>query len=1687
MISDNPDRLRIARLRLTQLFRYLKSLNEFRNPVKRRIEEQPWVLWMRDLPSHDCVQIGSVEHGEPSPIGGLDSENDQSLIGDDFVLKVRRPHLSQAPTPPTEIAAWLEPGWESVDGKCEVKSAITSQKPGEQPIEILFDEDPKRPELFNDWRKEREEWVRTEGPARSALKIFERLYELYGQFQRESERLELVLGDGLLNWRRQDGGVNHPIILQRLEFEFDPAIPEFTLSQSEYPVELYSALFSSMPDVDGKKLGECQRELEGSPYHPLEDELTSVFLRSLVQRLSAHGEFVGKSKLEAESNNPRIARDPVIFMRTRTLGFAAALESILLDLEKREDFPHSLLNIIGLETSPLLDDPQEATSQILNADDQEILLSKPANPEQVQIARHLEEYGSVLVQGPPGTGKTHTIANLIGHLLAQGKSVLVTSHTTKALRVLRDQVVPTLQPLCVSVLARDTDSRDQLESSVNSIVAKLSSDVTVLNRDSDFFSKERVRLLGELDRVRDRLRKAVGDEYREIVLFGESYVPARAARHVASRRETDSWIPTPVKKGVPLPLSPNEIVELYATNASVSSQDEEELRSDLPTPDNLISPIDFERMVENERQLKTDKLQYREDLWTTATERVIKCTSCGTPNRLKPGQTVSKLRCGKCKEPLSKGDDHHCPTPSDRADQIDSLRKTMTESAEPFHGAENWRVSCIHAGMLGGDHRRTWDNLLDLINHTSKLALNTREVVLEHGPVLDPTQSIDDQLAILQDIVSHLETGGSLSWWILLRRTAWKKLIESTRVGSNHPETLDHFKALLSIAELAQARNKLLTRWERQVVPLGGPTNQQLGNLPETACLQYSRQISSSLEWFSQTWAPLEKGLEGIGFRWQILLDELPPTVEKEGDLLRIRDAIKQVPEIFQAEINRIKLSQLEETLNELAEGLVLYGGNGSGSRVIPALLKAVRARDVASYEETFGRLVDLCARRSYLSKREELLKRLEKAAPGWAEQIRTRISPHDHFKAPSNVGEAWLWRQLNEELEERGKASVDELQGDLETLNVQLREATADLVDRRAWIAQVSRTSLKERQSLVGWLQTIRKIGKGTGKRAPRLQLEARKLMESSRSAVPVWITPLTRVVENFDPATSAFDVVIIDEASQSDVMSLIALYLGKQVIVVGDHEQVSPDAVGQKLDIVQHLIDQHLQGVPNNHLYDGQFSIYELAMNSFGGTICLREHFRCVPDIIRFSNHLSYRGQIKPLREDSKIHLRPYVCAYRVEGATSTSKINPIEATAVASLIVAAIEQPEYSEKTFGVISLVGQEQADLIQRILQSRLEPTEFEDRRITCGNAAQFQGDERDVMFLSMVDSPQDGPLALRDQPLFKKRFNVAASRARDQMWVVHSLQPDLDLKPNDLRRRLIEHAQDPKALARLSEEVEDKTESEFEALVAKRLIASGYTVIPQWRVGYFRIDLVVEGNGKRLAIECDGDRFHPPEKIVEDMMRQATLERLGWRFARIRGTEFFRRPDQTMDRVSARLDALGIEPQDNADQSQSDDEYTELHQRVIRRAAELRAEWASPESSKESSSGYGRRSQTGRASSAKPDPGPASSDQESWVEEADPFVEGSLESESDFNVHKSYNNLGRTIEDVMPSELRAAIDLHLPRSGSIERNELLRLVANAIGFSKVGKKIRSRINRIIASEIRSGRLGTDDWKRIWRV
>lgn len=1502
----DTDTLRIGRDRVTRVFRYLGALNQHRNPPKRQIRDQPWVLWFRDLPDHPFIRRGVVDESTaPSAEAETTSGVDPRKVGDTFVLKVRRPALTRAPTPPAEITEWLERGWEDPAREVRVRESRNELDHRQQTHVVRFDEDPLRLQALASWGRRRDEWARNERPTRQAMGIFEQLYELHSRIDREAERVELVLGEGILSWRRPEGGVYHPVLLQRVQLEFDPSLPEFTVIETDHEVELYSALFQAMSDVDGRAIARCREELEQSDYHPLSDAI-SGFLRRLVVQLSPRGEFTSQGAPRGESDDPRLGRDPVLFLRTRTLGFATAIESVLEDLQDREDLPTSLLNVTGIEHSTEEQVEEDVAPSEHWSDPEEILLGKPTNPEQIRIAERLEQQGCVLVQGPPGTGKTHTIANLIGHLLAHGKNVLVTAHTTKALRVLREHVVEQLRPLCVSVLESDIQSRGQLEGSVQAIVERLStSDARKLEVEAEELLAHRKELLAKLRKLRQELHDARADEYRDVVVAGQGYPPSDAARRVTQEKGRNDWIPAPVVIGAPLPLSEGELVDLYRTNVTITREDEVELSTALPNPNDIMTPEEFEHLVQERERLDALDLTFRENLWDLESSH-------------------------------------------QRAEDLELLAQRLSRAVDQIDRGGGWKLAGIAAGHAGGLHRELWDHLLSIINRVSAEAAKAQETLLRYAPAISGQISLEEQQRVVSEILNHLAVGNNLGRLTLLIHPAWKRFIQGSRVAEKEPSRIEHFNALKVLIRLRLWRRELAARWDRQMASLGAPSSANFGEQVESACAQFSAQIQESLSWQVNSWTPLQTELENLGFRWATFLSEQPPHLSDHGELIRLRDAVSgPLQEILGARVNMIRAQFLDARLKMLTRTLASFASNDRSAQVVHRLQRAVSRLEPSAYREAFQRLVDLNSRRTDTDRRQSLLARLEAAAPGWASAIRDRQGSHGGRQIPGNAAAAWLWRQLNDELDRRAKTSLEDLQQTIDKLTADLRLITAELIDRRAWAAQVRRTTLSQRQALVGWLDTVRKIGKGTGRRVPRLRLEASRKMSECRSAVPVWIMPLSRVVEHFDPRSTRFDVVVIDEASQSDVMALLAFYLVRKVVVVGDHEQVSPSAVGQNLTIVQHLIDEHLQGIPNAILYDGQMSVYDLARQSFGGTICLLEHFRCVPEIIQFSNQLSYNWRIKPLRDPSVVHLRPHVIAYRVDGASAEEKVNREEAWTVASLVVAASEQSEYTNKTFGVVSLVGDDQALEIERLLRQHLPPEEYDRRRIICGNAAQFQGDERDVMFLSIVDTRRDGPLPLRSQPMFKQRFNVAASRARDQMWVIHSLDPRSDLKPGDLRRQLIEHAEDPRAIQEAIEEGGKRTESKLEAEVMRHLIQAGYRVHPQWRVGYYRIDLVVEGGGRRLAVECDGDRFHPIEKLPEDMARQAILERLGWTFVRVRGSQFFREPEKALKPVFEKLSVLEIMPGSTESEGRNMVHMVgeELKERVVRRAHDLRREW----------------------------------------------------------------------------------------------------------------------------------------------
>src|SRR5579863_277781 len=159
----DAEKLRVARDKLTRVFRYLEALNQHRNPAKRQIREQPWSLWLRDLPEHSSIQRGAAKDSSSKTKNG----NSQSAEdGANYVLKVQRPRLTRAPEPSEEIAAWLEDGWDDPSNASTFKQTLEESENNAEPKIVKFADDPARTARLEHWKLLRNEWVKTEKPAR---------------------------------------------------------------------------------------------------------------------------------------------------------------------------------------------------------------------------------------------------------------------------------------------------------------------------------------------------------------------------------------------------------------------------------------------------------------------------------------------------------------------------------------------------------------------------------------------------------------------------------------------------------------------------------------------------------------------------------------------------------------------------------------------------------------------------------------------------------------------------------------------------------------------------------------------------------------------------------------------------------------------------------------------------------------------------------------------------------------------------------------------------------------------------------------------------------------------------------------------------------------------------------------------------------------------------------------------------------------------------------------------------------------------------------------------------------------------------------------------------------------------------------------------------------------------------------
>jgi very-short-patch-repair endonuclease len=1450
--------------RSIRLFKYLKELSLLKSPLIRDINNYSDVLWFNEIPT------------EPECISPLNFE----VKGEKW-LEVKKPFIPPVPGLPNEIIDWLDESTDLENIKQiprlveRIKNPNFYESPVDETVEdnhlyefLYLIDCPDIGGLFENylnaqWIPWKEEYQRVE----KIQKVYSKLFKIYRQQKNLGEEFELIVGMGLLNWKTPNNQIVHRHLLTipcALQFDSDNGVISITSSSESLKADIEQDMLEVTDRLDTVAIKPLQTSLDELFSRFWDKEVQDTILRSYVQSLSAGGHYWEDEILEIRDTRkePSVFYSPALILRKRSVkGFQQACTNIIGSIEEDKiSIPQGVLRIFN-DIDDLHSNPLE--KNIGQFETVQSYFPLEANEEQNNIIKSLESRNGVIVQGPPGTGKSHTIANLTSHLLATGKRVLITSQTSRALNVLKEKIPKDLKPLCVSMLGTDSDSFMDLENVVNNIS---------INKDSwnEEINKAQIdELTDTLNRLKEResnllqtLRAIREKEIYKHQIIGEYVGTAqKITQLLQDNRKSFYWLNDSISLDAQLPLTNDTAMELLNLLEELNSDIIAEIQYSFPPLDQLWEPDEFKKNNQLENQIKG----------------VFSLYSDISLNDIQQYQEL---------------------TFSKRQKLVD-LIKSITPILEQINTQNQpWLFNALQD--LLNSKFSTWLEFFKNVEESLKsIKDNANKYNLNEITGL-PSSPLAQVHAEATELRLHLESGKGLGIPLLRPKavkSAWY-IIQHIRVDGHKCDKLQTIKVLEDILKIDITTTKITKLMESQLGISMEKNSAPALNLTKMFEVLEPFQLLLKVKSIHEE---LNRDYCNFSFfkDFEYTIDQLLIRT-KQLEFLNITEDFKEIEYKYKDLLNRINDDINQENVHP----------------IVKTLIDSIEYRNEDTYTNSNHAIKNLDVLTKKNIRCEELMHEIKGVLPNLYNQLLTTRNYGEWIDRFKNLKKAFDWAKVNTWYQSFSSTNDKEVSKELNEVGESIKRTISKLASERAWFSTLSKMTEIHRKHLLAWKTANRKAGKRTGINAPMHLRDAQFHMSYCREAIPVWIMPLLNIFETFEMKSGLFDVVIIDEASQSGPEAAILQYLATKIIVVGDDKQISPEYVSIKKEDVNFLRKQYLYDFALADLLDLDSSFFDLANVLFGGRITLREHFRCMPEIIQFSNMISYsHTPLIPLRQYPPKRLEPVVSTHVPNGyreGTGQNVINLPESKAIVETIKNCIKNSDYKNKSMGVISLQNKGQAQFIESLLIKEIGTEQIEKRNIICGDSYDFQGDERDIIFISLVAAPGETGMKAITTEKDKRRFNVAVSRAKDQLWLFHTPTINDFRNKTCLRYQLINYCQNPSR--EILESNRALCESNFERAVFDQITHKGYRVIPQHQVAGYRIDLVVEGEEGKIAVECDGDYWHGPDRYEHDMIRQRILERCGWNFWKIRGSEYYYDPENALISLWDKLEYHSIEP-----------------------------------------------------------------------------------------------------------------------------------------------------------------------------
>lgn len=427
------------------------------------------------------------------------------------------------------------------------------------------------------------------------------------------------------------------------------------------------------------------------------------------------------------------------------------------------------------------------------------------------------------------------------------------------------------------------------------------------------------------------------------------------------------------------------------------------------------------------------------------------------------------------------------------------------------------------------------------------------------------------------------------------------------------------------------------------------------------------------------------------------------------------------------------------------------------------------------------------------------------------------------------------------------------ELMNDMEFVSAQLKESGAEYIKER-YALQLKDTLASKRKELAGFL---RAISARTG--SQQEQYFANIDFSVILKTFPVWLVKISDIYKVLPLVQELFDVGIVDEATQCDIAGIIPIASRcKSMVFAGDPNQLrhvsflsgARQAIMQQKYSIEHLSPWLLDY--RNH------SILDLVSECVGQqeqVVFLDEHFRSKPAIIAFSNKHFYSNALRVMTSKPELPPNDGLELCFLEGTRRKSGENEAEASLILQKVREIVDQEAGLDARYcsgiGILSPF-RAQVDYLVDTMSKQFRIEEAERHRILIGTAYSFQGEERDIMFISFaVDGASHASAYIHlNKP---DVFNVSITRARNLQYLCYSVKPE-GLAAGSLFRAYLEAALEQRAHKAQPAEVKDA----FCDSVKDALIGKEFTVYEAFHIAGTDVDLIARREHRYLGIDLIG-------------------------------------------------------------------------------------------------------------------------------------------------------------------------------------------------------------------------------------